>query len=1268
MSDKFILLSDAFKEGYKTRYKPDGKKILKNLANVGGEIGTKLFVNRNGEYNGIIIELQEKVYPLYLDSIVHSIYLNIESNYVNNIHLIDKLGLTQLYQKYSNEIFRFIVDQFLICNNSQSIYSNYPKIISNIKSQDILDLKSLINSDIHKLIPCKIKVISCGELLPEDWIGKIFDSGDALHRYIDVLEARINKPPVTYLANYCMEYYEENNLLETKDLGPKEFNKENTNIWVQDLATGKIIKDESKIDISKLSNYIKIPIGDNFITILYSKDYTFEQTNIELSSGLVGFNVSLMQKSFRRGPDVLDNLKEAIIKLSKTKPYNNPEHQYELMSGSRQLFWRYFISVIEDIQIYKSEKYFDIFDLVIYSYIYGTYPHLIMNQKLTNKLIELGEKLLHIKSYIDFNDYKEDTTNLINLKCRYQISLKISNDLMPGMKGDKKMIRCLITFIKSKPELLDIDKLEIKMLEENPIYKKIGWYAGVDLHTNPQFIVQFQNAVFNKETEDPVNLETCSSLIWHKSSCYNIRKHKKFSWKKINDLIYLIQYLWFNPIEKVKLLDLPNNYTNKYWNYEYNLVDNLQKIKFKYLKNQIEFAGLQFNISDEKFEHMVTKNQICQIILSSQSRNNFWYLNKKTLPIYTNDQIKFKYLEEVLCNDSDQYEKMFTAYKKYLGIYETKISIGKLEYKTSYSDNHIYINKIPCIKINPDYTIEYLDSVYKLIGDELIYKSSLDTKTTLYSVLEELVSSSCFQIDTYINYKSIICIQSKPNQIIQNDLIKKIPNNIKQIILSRVLTSLEDKQDRTTLILACIDRSGKASGDSVDSIYEGYLVRLFNIFPILYGCFTRVNEYKFIIDIKSKIFRHWLKNMGYNIDNKSVPDIKIKPLIKTKLWEHQTKVRDMVMNGIIKYGQRGFGDASEVGSGKTLTALSCIEKINMLSPNSNYLILVPNTNLYGVWETEIKNHCENVGCKIQESDGKWETKITTNVGPTIWISTMGRNRDHQLKNEINFVVVDECLSVQNKESKWTIKAFEQVVRAKYGVLMLSATFFRTRFDKLFFMLKMLCSGIPTKSEYLDTILNTAIGANIKTNRIEWETTYHKIRPDKKFYLEYEANKISDKFESYIKLKKYLNNNIKFEEVIENKVKELIKNKRKILVYVESETQLEIFKQHVEKNKLQWGFYPDIEKDVCVISKHKGTYGINNLVKYNTILMKPPEPDKLPQIKGRLDRPTQTAKKLYLEYVVVADTIEEIDIVKLELSNTFYRGHIVPLANYYDKYC
>ena len=73
--------------------------LINNLANYGGDKGTNLFVNRNGEYNGIVIELQERVYPLFTDHSVHSIYLNIESNYTNNMVLIDRFGLVNLYQK-----------------------------------------------------------------------------------------------------------------------------------------------------------------------------------------------------------------------------------------------------------------------------------------------------------------------------------------------------------------------------------------------------------------------------------------------------------------------------------------------------------------------------------------------------------------------------------------------------------------------------------------------------------------------------------------------------------------------------------------------------------------------------------------------------------------------------------------------------------------------------------------------------------------------------------------------------------------------------------------------------------------------------------------------------------------------------------------------------------------------------------------------------------------------------------------------------------------
>ena len=44
--------------------------------------------------------------------------------------------------------------------------------------------------------------------------------------------------------------------------------------------------------------------------------------------------------------------------------------------------------------------------------------------------------------------------------------------------------------------------------------------------------------------------------------------------------------------------------------------------------------------------------------------------------------------------------------------------------------------------------------------------------------------------------------------------------------------------------------------------------------------------------------------------------------VTTKLWNHQEKVRSQIITAINKFNQRGFGDASDVGSGKTLTALS----------------------------------------------------------------------------------------------------------------------------------------------------------------------------------------------------------------------------------------------------------------------------------------------------------------------------------------------------------
>jgi hypothetical protein len=205
LNDKFINL--IFKEGKTTRFGTNGLSQIDNLANYGGDIGSKYFVNRNGEYNGIVIELMDKVYPLYLSNSIHQIYLCVETDYIGIGILIERFGLGKLYLAYSNELPRFVVDEFLLTNNLEPIYLDYPKIKQNLLNgvdKDLVELKKNIGYDTHQLIQVPIKVIGTGSLLPEDWMCKIFSSGKEFHQSIDLLDDRIGKPPVTYLANYSM--------------------------------------------------------------------------------------------------------------------------------------------------------------------------------------------------------------------------------------------------------------------------------------------------------------------------------------------------------------------------------------------------------------------------------------------------------------------------------------------------------------------------------------------------------------------------------------------------------------------------------------------------------------------------------------------------------------------------------------------------------------------------------------------------------------------------------------------------------------------------------------------------------------------------------------------------------------------------------------------------------------------------------------------------------------------------------------------------------
>jgi hypothetical protein len=352
-------------------------------------------------------------------------------------------------------------------------------------------------------------------------------------------------------------------------------------------------------------------------------------------------------------------------------------------------------------------------------------------------------------------------------------------------------------------------------------------------------------------------------------------------------------------------------------------------------------------------------------------------------------------------------------------------------------------------------------------------------------------------------------------------------------------------------------------------------------------------------------------------------------------------------------------------SGKTLTALTVMSKIysyNIETCVNNYigfLVLLPTTKLYKTWTDEIEKHTHGFNIVTQNANGNLTGDINMN---TVLITTLGRMRDHSIYESWQLVVIDECLSVQNKEALQTESAWKQVMSSQFGVVMMSATFFRSRFDKLFYMLKMLRSGLPEEKEYLNTILSECIVCHVPNKCREWITNINKF--DLPLTMRKMYNKIaytdiaSDKL--YVLLSKYLYDNFNYIKCFEKMINSL-KNNQKALIYSKSKDEADKISFSIKSVTR----YPNKKGKHVVVSYAEGTYGLNDLINYNVIITRPPQPDKLDQMKGRLDRPNQKCNILNLEYILVRNTIEEALLIRMEMANNFYKNHIMPLAEFYN---
>lgn len=1062
----------------------------------------------------------------------------------------------------------------------------------------------------------------------------------------------------------------------------------------------------------------------------------------------VGYLSSLLQKCFRRGPHNSKLIKKTLQKLNKSPSYNLPDHNFATVSGARQLLWRTFISVVEDVKGYVVNEYtpksIDMLTLVLLAITCHRDPTLSITDKALEIIIETALNLQAYSEHWDWRRYPENTTKTDGIKTilssadpkisQISAALKLSLDLMPMMSNDRTMLCKAINYVIDKDNV--IDELSV-IREKNIVISKSDSRltktiisetvcSGMDMHCKPTILIILQSMINYSDIidrEDFVkyvpSLETLAHYMWNNFSSKNYRQNVNYSLlyddntikklklnkllvKKLDNILYACI-----PELQMRLTDI--NDIGRSNEIDDEIVAVTGTIDKCTKTNWIKPSKLTTTTSTKR-DGMDKVGRIAWLSVFGR-RYRFSYKNKmydvflgvetseKILKVKTGTEGKTEYVEGEL-RDSIQ-ERFFVSFSQDVDKpsppdgYRWKIDSSSIRISYDVDKKVFMIDDIIVDTLNLSNMLEPVQGCTETEGvpEELsnIVKVCTYSSNSCDDWFGEGLIFRC--IDIYNERRS----RSDYRVFRWDDLVKRSVNQqmLWRIVAARIYTSdVGGTMGQFILSVGPCDRHGKKTSNSIGYQFEGTLYRIFIMLSVLYPYTLKKRaSMRWVVDKTRPEYQHMMQSINrLCFDNSTSSASDVEPYkddvkIITTLWEHQESTSQRIFRGMSVDKRRGFGDASHVGAGKTLCTLSLFNKLynydkqNYVTvtsssiTHSGYLVMLPTAKLIKTWKDEIDKHTKGFDLYVQQPDGDVyfadriidldSVKIHTN---TVFITTMGRIRDHPLYHSWSLVVIDECLSVQNKEALQTEEAWRQCCYSKYGVLMLSATFFRSRFDKMLYMIKMLKTGLPEERDYLDAILNESIMSNVTESNRTWKIVTEKVPLNKenrkKYDSIYKANTKNSSETLYRALCKFINDNIDYVDIFYDQIDDLERSGRKVLIFTNSKKEADSI---VDSNRNNYRItrYPDKSGTHTVLSFSEGTYGLNVLVIYDTILMRPPEPDSLPQIKGRLDRPGQKCKDLWIRYIILKDTIEEATLLRLEICNSFYNNYLMPLAEFYD---
>ena len=1201
-----------------------------SLAVTGGNPGD-VFVREGGaEYNGLSVKLLARSYPLFTKQSVDRIIELVTDD--NIIGVLNYIGLNSV-EELEYALYKWAQVAIPTPMNIQPT-REYPEL-----DPSILRQRSDAISVPIEVVDVGHNTQTQGPAVPESWLGRTFENGTVMHRAMD--EHRPGRPQTTYAVIYNMKRFEQPLIMEARDV----IFRDDSIVWIIDDQLHAQVFEGSQVPDTPY-NYLRLRQGTDGVPdewVGFNLDRIFvrssqtdkdedrlhqESTRSSMTDRLhqesSGVLSSMLQKCIRRG-DV--ELVEDVLRSLNDKPnYNLPDMGFKRVSSPRQVVWRLFVSSMEDVTIYRpSPGVVNMESLILLSLISQILLEYKFSPRSMEYIIRTAQRLCVTPTHTPYQLIRGSQES------NGHQGIRLALDYMPMMSGDRQMMQ---SYLKLNPtQYVQLNSLEDSDIADVDTRDVI--LSSFDNHCKPNIILIFQSLLPTVMTTRQV-----SAWIWNNSSSINYR---------------LGQVVDLSDPMMIKLRQIQEVV---YWNRLPNVKSTSNSTDSS--ASQVEPRVLGLSESDKRETFLILYGIPFKY-------NNVEYMLAGT----ESAPIKFK--DRVRGADRSSMHWIYTSDTSMLDTLEPRtVDLSSIRPPLGYTWIH---DSITATYRDGEFVASWPggEVILPLFDGSNILVSNAPPIPDMDAANETILTTSEHSIESLVEYRT------RTSDTLDYFYPGQWNDELVILTYTKLFNRMTDK-----VTVGPVDRAGNRTESSINLQYEGRLWYIFSYLSWLYpDAIGLSGSIRFKVNVMSPqyvLLIESLREMLYYSDetllSQSSPSNQLSPSgdirnvveILTPLWEHQQNSVDTMYSKFVNDGVHGMGDASDVGSGKTLTALSLgarlISNIDATRGHRGILVLVPNKSLLDTWTTEIQSHTIGYDVRLHTAKSKVTGSIDRN---TIVISALNTIRDHPIHNPWILTVIDECLSVQNSSAQWTEEAWKQTL-ISYGVVLLSATFFRSRYNKLYYMLSMLQSNIPTTIDYLPTILNERIIVHkeIGSNRT-WHTRSN--------YLPFPEN-IRDRYDDILYsdsddqirhglLQQLLNTQRPY---VADQIQQILDDypdDRKVLIYASGEQEARIFSNHL--NIPIYGTPGVIPADNrhIIATVNKASVGVNDLISFNTILLRPPPPDLLPQMKGRLDRPGQQSLDLYIDYFMIDHSIDLGLELRLNIANNFLSAYIMPMAEFYD---